>query len=58
MQRIFRPSIVSTNWHTLLSNYLTKPTSDNNNTLGIVFYDIFLWCTVGRYVFEVKISII
>ena len=46
MQRIFRSTIVSTNWHTLLFNYLTKATPQDN-TLGIVFYNIFLWCIVS-----------
>ena len=46
MQRIFRSTIVSTNWHTFLFNYLTKATPQDN-TLGIVFYNIFLWCIVS-----------
>ena len=32
--------------YTLLSNYLTKATPQDN-TLGIVFYNIFLWCIVS-----------
>lgn len=47
MQRILRSSIVSTNWYTLVFNYPTKPTSSDNNTQGVVFYNIFLWCVVS-----------
>ena len=32
--------------YTLLSNYLTKATPQDN-TMGIVLYNIFLWCIVS-----------